>query len=151
MLYTHGDRAKTHFMALWGLELIAVLVIFRFVSGRGWQRATPLAGIVLRVWATFLILSFNVASLNTLTGWTLDWFKPVWATLSTFVFATLAWLITPRFLILAVQMYFTGLLMVYFPKWNYLIYGLSWFAALQAIALDLRRNGVAPPKDIVGV
>ncbi|GAC1334990.1 MAG: hypothetical protein NVSMB14_02270 [Isosphaeraceae bacterium] len=139
-LYAHGDRAKTHFTALWGLELVAVLMIFRLVSGRGWHRSTPLAGIVVRVWATFLILSFNVATLNTLTGWTLDWFKPVWATLSTFVFATLAWLITPRFLILAVQMYFTGLIMVRFPAWNYLLYGLSWFVALQAISFDLRRN-----------
>ena len=139
-LYTRGDRAETHFMALWGMELLAVLGIFRLVAGRGWHRASPLAGVIVRVWATFLILSFNVASLNTLTGWTLDWFKPVWATLSTFVFAMLAWLITPRFLWLAVLMYFTGLSMVRFPAWNYLIYGVAWFVALQAIALDLRRK-----------
>lgn len=139
-LYTSGDRSEARITAVWGLELVAVLTIFRLVCGRGWHRASPLAEIILRIWATFMILSFNVASLNTLTGWTLDWFKPVWATLSSFVFATLAWLITPRFLILAVQMYFTGLIMVRFPAWNYIIYGLSWFIALQALSIQLRRD-----------
>jgi hypothetical protein len=110
--------------------------------GRGWVRSTPLAAPVARVWVTFLILSFNLASMNTLTGLDREWFRPVLCTLSTFGFATMAYLIHLRFFVPAVQMYFTGLLMVRFPMHGYLIYGLSWWLALEGIGwtLELRRR-----------
>src|SRR5262249_24493097 len=111
-VYTPDDSRAGLSLALWVAEVVAVLGIMRGMAGRGGCGAWPLAGVVVRVWGTFLILSFNVASLNSLTGWALDWFKPVWASLSTFGFATMAWLFGPRFLIVAVQMYVTGLLMV---------------------------------------
>lgn len=130
---------KRH-LALWALELATALGIFRARIGRGWFRASPGVGLVVRIWATFLILSFNVAVMNSLTGWSMDWFKPVWATLSTFGFATMAWLFGARFLLPAVQMSFTGLLMIRFPAWNYLIYGVSWWAALQGIGLSIHRR-----------
>ena len=139
-LFTAGIVSRPLFVALWGAELVANIVLFGRVVGRGWSRATPLAGIMVRLWATFLILSFNVASLNTMTGWSLDWFKPVWATLSTFGFMMMAYLINPRYFALAVQMYFTGLLMALFPAWNYLIYGLSWWASLQGVGVILERR-----------
>jgi hypothetical protein len=145
-LFWKGDLYKPHYLALWGGEFVVNLWVIRRVAGRGWHRATPLAGVLVRVWATFLILSFNVASLNTLTGFTLDWFKPVWGTLSTFGFATTAYLVNPWFFVPAVQMYFTGLVMVRFPDDNYLIYGLSWWVSLQGIGLILerrRRRGTA--------
>ncbi|MDR3635048.1 MAG: hypothetical protein P4L84_14685 [Isosphaeraceae bacterium] len=128
------------FVALWAAELFVNIFLFGRVVGKGWSRSTPLAGIMVRLWATFLILSFNVASLNTMTGWALDWFKPVWATLSTFGFMMMAYLINPRYFFLAVQMYFTGLLMALFPAWNYLIYGVSWWAALEGVGLILERR-----------
>jgi hypothetical protein len=139
-LYTSGERGPGTFLATWALESVAVLWAFRRIAGPSWHRATPLAGVVLRVWATLLILSFNVASLNTLTGWQVDWFKPVWATLSSFAFMVLAYLISYRFFFPAVVMYFTGLLMVRNPAWNYLIYGLSWWATLQVIGLLILRR-----------
>jgi hypothetical protein len=138
--YTAGVRAPWVSLLLWGSELAAVLLALRLVAGAGWFKASPAVGLVLRVWVTFLILSFNVASLNTLTGWALDWFKPVWCTLASFGFATMAWLFGLRFLVPAFQMYFTGLLMVRFPEWNYLIHGLSWCAALQYVGWDLHRR-----------
>ena len=80
--------------------------------GRGWIRSSTAMNLVAKLWTTFLILSFNVVTLNSLTGFELHWYKPVWATLSTFLFASLAWLFTPWFLVPAVQMWATGLLMV---------------------------------------
>jgi hypothetical protein len=139
-VYTAGVRAEWVSLALWGSELAAVLSALRLVAGPGWFRESPAVGLILRVWVTFLILSFNVASLNTLTGWSVDWFKLGWCTLSSFGFATMAWLFGLRFLVPAFQMYFTGLLIVRFPGWAYLIHGLSWFAALQSIGLDLARR-----------
>jgi hypothetical protein len=143
VLYARGDRAPAHFIPLWMADVAAVLISFRLIAGPGWMRATPLAGVIVRVWATYLILAFNAATMNGLMGWSAEWFKPSWATLATFGFATMAWLIGLRFLIPAVQMYFTGLLMIQFPQLQYLIFGLSWWLALQAIGLVvLRRPGV---------
>jgi hypothetical protein len=139
-VYTAGVRAEWVSLVLWGAELAAVLTALRLVAGAGWFRESPAVGLVLRVWVTFLILSFNVASLNTLTGWAVDWFKLGWCTLASFGFATMAWLFGLRFLVPAFQMYFTGLLIVRFPDWAYLIHGLSWWAALQYIGLDLVRR-----------
>jgi len=139
-LFSAGVRAAWPWLLLWGSEVVAVFAAFRLVAGRDWLRDSPAVGLIARVWITFLILSFNVVSLNSLTGWSVDWFKPVWCTLASFGFATMAWLFGPRFLIPAFQMYFTGLLMVRFPAWNYLIHGLSWCVALQAIGWDLTRR-----------
>lgn len=142
-IYTAGQRAAGPMLAVWAVEFVAVLWAFRRFAGPSWHRSTPLAGVVLRIWATLLILSFNVASLNTLTGWQTDWFKPVWATLSSFVFMTMAYLVSYRFFFPALVMYFTGLLMVRNPAWNYLIYGLSWWATLQVLGLLLLRRARA--------
>jgi hypothetical protein len=140
VLFSRGDRSSTHFLGLWAGEFAVNLWVLRRIAGRGWHRSTPLAGVLARVWATFLILSFNVASLNTLTGFALDWFKPVWATLSTFGFATTAYLVNPWYFVPAVQMYFTGLLMVRYPGYNYVMYGASWLVALEAIGWILERR-----------
>lgn len=93
------------------------------------------------MWATFFILAFSVAMSNNLTGWTLDWFKLVWTTLSSFGFATMAWLLHPSFLVFAFQVYFTCLVMVQLPGWSYLILGVSWCVASQAPGLVLERSG----------
>jgi hypothetical protein len=139
-VYTAGVRSPTASLLLWGTELLAVLTALRLVAGRDWIRASPAIGLIVRVWITFLILSFNVASLNTLTGWSVDWFKLVWCTLSSFGFATMAWLFGLRLLIPAFQMYFTGLLMSRYPEWAYIIYASSWCVAMQYLGWDLVRR-----------
>ncbi len=138
-LYSLGDRSPIRFPALWLGELVCVAAAIRMIAGSGWTKRSPIAGFAVRVWCTFLILSFNVASLNTLTGFGVDWFKPVWATLSTFGFASMAYITTPWFFVPAVQMYFTGLLMASLPQYNYLIYGLSWWLALHLIGATVHR------------
>jgi hypothetical protein len=129
--------------ALWLLELVAVLVFLRKTLGRGWIRSSTALNLVGKLWTTFLILSFNLLTLNSLTGFDMPWYRPVWATLSTFLFASLAWLFTPWFLVPAVQMWATGLLMVHLPDWAFLIYGVSWWLALWGIAILVRRNELA--------
>jgi hypothetical protein len=141
-IHSVGDRTGSHYVALWATELAVVLWIVRRVAGRHWYRSTPLAGLVARVWGTFLILSLNLASMNTMTGLDHEWFKPVLCTLSTFGFATMAYLISLRFFIPAVWMYFTGLLMVMKLDQSYLIYGVSWCGVLQGLAWTLERRRV---------
>jgi hypothetical protein len=133
------ERDVRH-LTLWIVELAAVIVTMRRVAGLGWFWSSPAINVIARLWVTFLILSFNVATLNALTGWESLWFKASWGTLSTFLFATLAWLFTPKFLIPAVQMYFTALLMARFPDWNNLVYGVSWWLALVGTAVVVRKR-----------
>jgi hypothetical protein len=135
-VYFWGQKSERLTLLLWATELFAVLATMRRVAGRDWIRESPGVGLIARIWVTYLILSFNVASLNHLTGYTVDWFKPAWCTLASFGFAMLAWLFGYRYLIWAVQMYFTGLLMVQFRDWNYVLNGLSWLVILQAIGLS---------------
>ena len=133
------ERDVRH-LVLWIIELVVVILTMRRVAGLGWFWSSPAINVDWRLWVTFLILSFNVATLNALTGWESLWFKASWGTLSTFLFASLAWLFTPKFLIPAVQMYFTALLMARFPDWNNLIYGVSWWMALVGVACVVRRR-----------
>lgn len=139
-LYSNRISAPWAFIILWTLELATVLGVMRAIAGRNWIRESPAVGLIARVWITFLILSFNVVSLNNLTGFSIDWFKPVWCSLASFGFATMAWLFGSRFLVPAFQMYFTGLLIYRFPQWGYLIHGLSWCVALQYLGNDLIRR-----------
>ncbi len=133
------ERDVRH-LALWIIELAVVIITMRHVAGLGWFWSSPAVNVIARLWVTFLILSFNVATLNALTGWESLWFKASWGTLSTFLFAALAWLFTPKFLIPAAQMYFTALLMARFPDWNNLIYGVSWWLALMGTAFIVRKR-----------
>jgi hypothetical protein len=140
-IYHTGTRADLRHPLFWFLELVAVLVLLRKVLGPGWIRSCSAINLVAKLWTTFLILSFNLVTLNAVTGFELSWYKPVWGTLSTFLFASLAWVFTPWFLVPAVQMWATGLLMVNFPSWAFLIYGVSWWIALTGIAVWIRRRG----------
>jgi hypothetical protein len=138
-LYDPSVQRDPRLLIIWAGELAAVVVVLRVVVGAGWFGSSPSISVVTRLWATFLILSFNLVMLNALTGWESRWYKPAWGTLSTFFFASLAWLFTPRFFIPAVQMYFTALLMVHFKNYENLIYGVSWWLALLGIAWTIRR------------
>ncbi len=140
VLHDPGVERDVRHLVLWVVELAAVIVMMRRVAGLGWFWSSPAINVIARLWVTFLILSFNVATLNALTGWESLWFKASWGTLSTFLFAALAWLFTPKFLIPAAQMYFTALLMARFPEWNNLIYGVSWWAALMGTAWVVRQR-----------
>jgi hypothetical protein len=140
VLHDPGVERDVRHLALWIVELAVVILTMRRVAGLGWFWSSPAINVIARLWVTFLILSFNVATLNALTGWESLWFKASWGTLSTFLFAALAWLFTPKFLIPAVLMYFTALLMARFPDWNNLAYGVSWWLALLATAHTVRKR-----------
>ena len=135
-----GQGSDPRHILVWFIELVAVFVAMRIFAGKGWFWSPQAIHFVGRLWLTLLILSFSLSTLNATIGWETLWFKAAWGTLSSFFFATLAWLITPRFLILAVQMYVTALLMARFMEWNNLIYGVSWWLALMEVAWVVRRR-----------
>jgi hypothetical protein len=139
-LHSSSRESDPRHILVWFTELVAVFVAMRIFAGKGWFWSPQAIHLVGRLWLTLLILSFSLSTLNATIGWETLWFKAAWGTLSSFLFATLAWLITYRFLILAVQMYFTALLMARFMDWNNIIYGVSWWLALMAIAWTVRRR-----------
>ena len=98
VIYIPDGRADFRHPLLWLLELVAILAFLRKSLGRGWIRSSTAINLVVKFWTTFLILSFNLVTLNSFTGFGLAWYKPVWATLSTFLFASLAWVFSPWFL-----------------------------------------------------
>jgi hypothetical protein len=139
-LHSPGHESDPRHILVWSIELVAVFLAMRAFAGKGWFWSPPAIHLVGRLWLTLLILSFSLSTLNATIGWETLWFKAAWGTLSSFFFATLAWLITARFLFLAVQMYFTALLMARFMDWNNLIYGVSWWLALMEIAWAVRKR-----------
>jgi hypothetical protein len=134
------SRRDLRYLGIWFVELVGVFVVMRLLAGRHWIRRSAAMNLAAKLWTTFLILSFNVVTLNSLIGIEQPWFKPVWATLSTFLFAGLAWLFTPLFFIPAVQMWATGLLMAELPDYAYLTYGVSWWIALIGVAAYIRSS-----------
>jgi len=138
LIYVPDGRADLRHPLAWFLELVAVLGFLRMSLGRGWVRSSATVNLVVKLWTTFLILSFNMVTLNSFTGFDLAWYKPAWATLSTFLFASMGWFFNPWLFIPAVQMWATGLLMVKFPHWAFLIYGVSWWISLTGLALWIR-------------
>jgi hypothetical protein len=140
LIYDPAVHRDLRHLLLWFIELAAILVFLRKSLGKNWIRSSTALNLVGKLWTTFLILSFNLLTLNALTGFELSWYKPVWATLSTFFFASLAWLFSPWFLIPAVQMWATGLVMVNLPAFAFLAYGVSWSIALVGIALWIGRK-----------
>ena len=139
-LHSPGQDSDPRHILVWFIELVSVFVAMRTFAGKGWFWSPEAIHFIGRLWLTLLILSFSLSTLNHVIGWQTLWFKAAWGTLSSFFFATLAWLITPRFLILAVQMYLTALLMARFMDWNNVIYGVSWWLALMEIAWMVRRR-----------
>lgn len=153
-LHSPSQDSDPRHILVWFIELVSVFVAMRLVVGKGWFWSPEAIHFIGRLWLTLLILSFSLSTLNATIGWHTLWFKAAWGTLSSFFFAALAWLITPRFLILAVQMYLTALLMARFMDWNNVIYGVSWWLALMEIAWMVRRRelqgkvtGVGAEKD----
>jgi hypothetical protein len=138
-LHSPGQDSDPRHILVWFSELVTVFVAMRVFAGKGWFWSPEAIHFIGRLWLTLLILSFSLSTLNHVIGWQTLWFKAAWGTLSSFFFATLAWLITPRYLILAVQMYLTALLMARFMDWNNVIYGASWWLALMEIAWMVRR------------
>jgi hypothetical protein len=135
-----GDRTPWKYVVTWFGEVGGVVLIMRLFAGRSWFAGPPMAGVVIRVWATYLILAFSMASSSHLSGSPVEWYRPAWTTLGSFGFATMAWLVDLRFLVFAFQMYFTGLLMLRFPGHGFLIHGLSWCLALSVIGGALERQ-----------
>ncbi len=140
LLWVTGGLPHWPYPVSWIAEFAAVCATMQAICGTGWLREPGMAGVVVRVWGTFFILSFNLAANNEFTGWEIDWFKASWCTLATFGFATMSWLFSLWFLVPAVGFYFLGLFAVHYAGLFYLAHGLSWWLTLTVIGGWLERR-----------
>ncbi len=146
VLYGQGDRAALHFIPLWFLDVVfTLLVLHHRLPSIGSPGSARSFRVAFRIWITYTILCLTSASLNSITGFQVDWFKVSWAMLATSSFATMAWIFHPGFLIPAVQMSITALLIASHPDHAYAIFGVSWFLTFQGFGVLLERNRLNPP------
>lgn len=145
-LFLRGDRAALHFLPLWFADVALAFLILRPRLPAGTRDHPHHSGrVAIRVWLTFAILCLTSASLNSITGFQIDWFKISWSILSTFAFATMAWIFHIALLIPAVQMSLTGLLIAAYPDHAYAIFGVSWLMALNGLGIVIERSPAARP------
>jgi hypothetical protein len=142
VLYRYVTIEPAPFLATWSVQCAANLWILRRLLGKGWVRSHPLIGVLARVWATFLIISFSVTSYSEMSAdqaAAFNWFKPAWASLSCFAWAVTAWIVHPLFILAAVWTWAMGWAMVYRIADAYLIYGVCWAVLLWIVAAMLIR------------
>jgi hypothetical protein len=127
------------YLLIWIGELAGTWLIFRACGGprRADQPPSPLEQLVRRVWLAYLVLAFNLGSLNTLRGHALFEFFPAIAPLASFALIVMSINVDRRFFAAVVVMFASGLLMAAYLMHAYLIFALSWWTILTGISIAL--------------
>jgi len=126
------------YLAIWVGEFCGAGLIFRLCGGRpSTDKTLPLARFVVRVWAAYFVLAFNLGTMNTLRGHALFEFFPAIASLASFAFLVMGFTISRRFFPAVLVMFAAGLLMATFLLHAYLIFALAWWLVLNRIGLVL--------------
>jgi hypothetical protein len=136
------------YLTIWLGELCGVWVIFRLCGGpRPSEPLPPLARLIVRVWANYFILAFNLATMNKLRGHYLFELSPAMASLASFAFLVMTFTVNRRFFWGVPVMFAAGLLMSAFLLHAYLVFALAWWLVLNGIGLSLlRRRPHAQPE-----
>jgi hypothetical protein len=97
------------------------------------------------VWTAYFILVFNLGSLNTLRGHVMFEFFPAAATLASFAFLVMTFVVSRRFFGAVLVMFATGLLMAAYLLHAFLFFAVSWWLVLNAVGLTVLRGRPAHP------
>jgi hypothetical protein len=137
-----GYHEAAGYLAIWVAELCGVGLIFRLCGGpRTANTRHPLERFVVRVWAAYMVLAFNLGTMNTLLGHRLFELFPAMASLASFAFVVMAVTVSRRFFVGVLVMFAAGLLMAANLLHAYLIFGLAWWLVLNGIGLMLLSAG----------
>lgn len=130
------------YLAIWIAELAGVGAIFRLLGGPR-PSDCPVGALetfVRRVWIAYFFLAFNLGSLNTLRGHPRFEFFPAIASLASFAFLMMTFVIDRRFFGAVLVMFASGLLMAAQPLHAYLIFAVAWWFVLSVVGLTLCRR-----------
>jgi hypothetical protein len=137
------------YLAVWAGELLGAALIYRLCSGRrpADAPALPAERFIVRVWAAYFVLAFNLGTMNTLRGHKLFELFPAMASLASFAFLVMTFAISRRFFAAVLVMFASGLLMAAYLWHAYLTFALAWWLVLNGIGLVLLspRSPDAPP------
>lgn len=140
----HGYHEAAGYLAIWVGELCGVWLIFRLCGGPlPSEPFPPLARFIIRVWVSYFLLSFNLGTMNTLRGHRLFELFPAMASLASFAFLVMTFVVSRRFFWAVLVMFAAGLLMSAYLLHAYLVFALAWWLVLNGIGLGLlgRRRG----------
>ncbi len=132
------------YLALWVGEVIGVGLIVRLCTRRrpGDPPFPTLGRFVVRLWLAYLILAFNLCTMNGLRGHHLFELFPAMATLASFGFLVMTFAVDRRFFRAVLVMFAAGLLMSAFLLHAYLVFALAWWMVLNGIGLSLSVKAV---------
>jgi hypothetical protein len=126
------------YLATWGAELCGMALIFRLCGGpRSAEPPLPLARFVVRVWATYFMLAFNLCSMNALRGHRMFELFPAMASLASFGFLAMSFVINRRFYGAVLVMFAAGLLEAANLPHAFLVFGLAWWLVLNCVGIGL--------------
>jgi hypothetical protein len=126
------------YLAVWGAELCGVALIFRLCGGRRSVEAPlPLARFAVRAWVSYFLLAFNLCSMNALRGHRMFELFPAMASLASFGFLAMAFVINRRFYGAVLVMFTAGLLEAANLPHAFLVFALAWWLVLNGIGIAL--------------
>jgi hypothetical protein len=140
LLAVERVRSPWPYALLWLVQVAVALSAITWTRVRTRAAKSPLQRHVDRTWLVFLLLCWNVATLNVLAGQPVFAFLPVLATLSSFAFLVLTSFLSRRFLAAALTLCATGGLIARFPTYGFLLYGAGWLVVLQALGVVFFRK-----------
>jgi hypothetical protein len=129
------------YLTVWGAELCGMALIFRLCGGpRSAEAPLPLARFVVRVWATYFLLAFNLCSLNALRGHVMFELFPAMASLGSFGFMVMSFVIDRRFYAAVLVLFAAGLLEAANLPHAFLVFALAWWLVLNGVGVALLRQ-----------
>ncbi len=133
------------YLSVWAGELLGAGLIFRLCGGRrrADEPSLPAERFVVRVWASYFLLAFNLCTMNALRGHRMFEFFPAMAPLASFAFLAMTFAVSRRFFAAVLVMFGSGLLMAASLLHAYLVFALAWWLVLNGTGLRLLRAGPA--------
>jgi hypothetical protein len=131
---------QARYLIVWLGELFGVGLIGRFCgrSAPASAPSLPLERFLIRVWIAYVVLAFNLGTLNTIRGHRLFELFPAMASLASLAFLVMTFAVSRRFYVAVLVMFIAGLLMATFLLHAYLIFALAWWFVLNGIGITLR-------------
>jgi hypothetical protein len=99
------------YLSIWLSEVLSVGVIFWLCGRRAEGPLGPLGRFVVRAWASYFLLAFNLCTMNGLRGHKMFELFPAMAMLASFAFLVMTFAVNRRFFAAVLVLFASGLLM----------------------------------------
>jgi hypothetical protein len=137
------------YLSIWVSEFLGMGLIFWLCTGpRRSDRSSTLERFIVRVWAAYFVLAFNLCSMNSLRGHKMFEFFPAMASLASFAFLVMTFAVCRKFFAAVLIMFVSGLLMAAYLLHAYMIFAVAWWLVLNAIGVALWHQAPAHARPV---